>query len=88
MTSARVCTGFSLVLSFDFTAGIISPIFGAWLNNLIVDWSKIEILEIAQAYGLSWSLFIIEILSCAICFFTILRIDETGIRNLTKTPNK
>jgi len=80
MTPARVGAGFSLVLSFGFTAGIISPIIGAWLNNKIIDIHKIANPVAAQAYGLTWSLFLIGIVSCLVCLFFIMKIKETGTR--------
>jgi MFS family permease len=88
MTPTRVGAGFSLVLSFGFTAGIISPIFGAWLNNQIIDSSKIVNPVAAQAYGLTWSLFFIGIVSCIVCLVFINKIKETGTMKFSKNSKE
>ncbi len=80
MTPARVGAGFSLVLSSGFFAGIISPIFGAWLNNMIIDGSKITNSAIAQRFGLTWSLFLIGIVSCLVCLIFVSKTKETGTK--------
>lgn len=84
MTPARVGAGFSLVLSFGFIAGIISPVFGAWLNNKFIESSKIIDPVAAQAHGLTWSLFILGIASCIVCLIIVSVIKETGTKRMPK----
>ena len=76
MTPSRVGAGFSLVLSCGFIAGVISPIFGAWINNIIIDGSGISDPIAAQAHGLTWGLFLIGIVSCIICIIFVGLIKE------------
>ncbi|MDR1631543.1 MAG: MFS transporter [Dysgonamonadaceae bacterium] len=78
MTPSRVGAGLSVVLSAGFISGIISPIFGAWLSNLIADGSNIVNPMDAQAHGLTYSLFLIGIVSCLVCLVFSIPIKETG----------
>jgi MFS family permease len=84
MTPPRVGAGLSVVLSAGFIAGIISPIFGAWLSNLITGGSNIANPAAAQAYGLTWGLFSIGLVSCLICLVSSIMLKETGKKEAVK----